>query len=117
MNPASLTNRHARHSLIAVILTVLTFCIGFAPIPLTAIPCYPTSVVCGVVALVTGLKALREIRASGEQGRWMALTGIILGAGTILAILVTVCLTLVAALALLPVLQDAINQLWRQVNP
>jgi hypothetical protein len=113
MNTHPATNRNALFSLIAMILTVLTFCIGLAPIPLSAIPCYPTSILCGIIALVTGLKALRQIHASGESGRWMAFIGIGGGAATILAVL---CATTVT-LALLPSLIGYLKQFWGQVNP
>lgn len=32
-----------------------------------------------LIAVVTGFLARREIRQTGEQGRWMATTGIVLG--------------------------------------
>jgi uncharacterized membrane protein HdeD (DUF308 family) len=112
-NPSFSTNRNAIYSLVAVILTVITFCIGLAPIPLTAIPCYPTSLVFGVVALVTGTRALRQIRASRENGRWMALTGVWLGALTMLAVVCATTLTL----ALLPSLFDYLKQAWGQIKP
>jgi uncharacterized membrane protein len=109
---APITNRNAIYSLVAVILTVIAFCIGFIPIPLTAIPCYPASLAFGGIALVTGLKALRQIRASGENGRWMALAGVWLGALTMLAV---VCATTVT-LALLPSFLEYLKQAWEQLS-
>jgi uncharacterized membrane protein HdeD (DUF308 family) len=110
---APATNRNALYSFVAVLLTVLTFCIGLAPIPLTAIPCYPTSIFFGIVALVTGLKALRQIRTSGEKGRWLALTGVWLGALTMLAIVCATTLTF----TLLPSFIEYLKQAWGQFKP
>lgn len=87
-------NRLAIYSLTAALLTILSFCIGFAPfLPLTAAVCYPAAVVLGVVSLVTGFRALRQMRVSGENGRWMALTGIWTGILVILAVLCATTLT------------------------
>lgn len=89
------TNRLAVYSLTAALLTLLSFCIGFAPfLPLTAGVCYPAAILLGVAALVSGFRALRQIRASGENGRWMALTGIWTGSLTILAVFCASTLTL-----------------------
>jgi uncharacterized membrane protein HdeD (DUF308 family) len=107
------TNRNALYSFVAVILTVLTFCVGIAPLPLTAIPCYPASLFFGIIALVAGLKALRQLRASGENGRWMALIGIWLGVLTMLAV---VCATTIT-LTLLPSLFDYLKHFWGQLKP
>jgi uncharacterized membrane protein HdeD (DUF308 family) len=110
---SSATNRNALYSFVAVILTVFTFCIGLAPLPLTAIPCYPASLFFGIIALVSGLKALRQLRTSGENGRWMALIGVWLGVLTMLAV---VCATTIT-LTLLPSLVDYLKQFWGQIKP
>ncbi len=90
-------NRLAVYSLVAALLTILSFCIGFAPfLPLTAGVCYPAAVFFGIVSIVTGFRALRQVRASGENGRWMALTGIWTGSLTILAVVCATTLTLIA---------------------
>ena len=81
------TNRLATYSLGAALLTVISFCIGFAPIPMTAPFCYPVAILLGSIALVTGFCALRQMRASGENGRWLALTGIGVGGLSILAVI------------------------------
>jgi FtsH-binding integral membrane protein len=81
------TNRIAIYSLGAALLTVISFCIGFAPIPMTAPFCYPTAVILGIVALVAGFRALKQMRTSGENGRWLALTGIGVGGVSILAVI------------------------------
>ncbi len=98
MVPADMsTNRLAVSSLVAALLTILSFCVGFAPfLPLTAGVCYPAAVFFGIVSIITGFRALREVRASGKNGRWMALTGIWTGSLTILAVVCAATLTLTA---------------------
>lgn len=110
MVPADMsTNRLAVSSLVAALLTILSFCIGFAPfLPLTAGVCYPAAVLFGIVSLVHGFRALRQVRASGEHGRWMALTGIWTGSLTILAVVCATTLTLTALFLGL----DYIQTLW-----
>jgi hypothetical protein len=91
---ASATNRLAIYSLLTALLTAFSFCIGAIPIlPMTAPFCYPAAIVLGIVALVTGTRALRQIRLSGERGRTLALLGIWVGALSILAVLCAVTLT------------------------
>ncbi len=92
-------NRHAAYSLIAALLTILSFCIGFAPfLPLTALICYPVAVILGIISHVTGFRALWQMRISGKSGRWMALAGIWVGSFTILAVLCATTLTLTTLL-------------------
>jgi hypothetical protein len=104
------TNRLAIVSLAAAILTVLSFCGGVAPIPLTGWFCFPGAIFLGLVALLTGLPALRQIRTRGERGRGMALIGAWLGGLTILATLCAIVLT-ISALAALSA------EIWKQVRP
>ena len=94
------TNRLAVASLVAAILTVLSFCGGVTPIPTTGWVCFPASILFGLAALLTGLRALRQIRASGERGRGMALAGAWLGGLTILATLCAITLTIIALTAI-----------------
>ena len=50
----------------------------------------------GIPAIVLGAMSLRQIRLSGEDGRGMATTGLVLGVvGTILSVLVAVFVALV----------------------
>jgi hypothetical protein len=51
------------------ILAILSLCAGFAPVPFTAILCYPASILLGVVAFVTGLSSMQQIRVSHEDGK------------------------------------------------
>ena len=101
MAETSHTNRLAIVSLVLTLLTLFSFCIGVSPIPLTAGVCYPAAILLGAAALLSGWMSLRQIRRSGERGRWMALSGVILGGLTILAVLCAVALTISAFAAFL----------------
>lgn len=101
------TNTLAVASLLAALLTVLSFCGGVAPIPLTGWVCFPAAIFFGLLALLTGVPALGQIRARGEAGRGMALIGAWTGGLTILATLCAITLSAVAVSAL-------INQIWQQ---
>jgi hypothetical protein len=107
------TNRLSLVSFLSAILTVLSFCIGFAPIPLTAWVCYPAAVLLGIVALASGFTSLRQVRASSEKGRAMALIGIWTG---VLSILAVICTTTLTVLALYYGL-DYFKTYWPQLNP
>ncbi len=101
------TNRFAFLSLVTAILTLLSFCIGVAPIPLTSLVCYPAGILLGLGALLTGFTALGQIRQTGQTGRWMAWTGIIMGAITLLAILCAITLVAISLPSLVPYLEQA----------
>jgi hypothetical protein len=73
------TNTQAVLSLIFGILTVLSFCVGAAPIPFTGYICFPLSFLCAMLALTFGTLALNRIRKRNEAGRLMAWAGIIIG--------------------------------------
>ncbi|HEY6074373.1 MAG TPA: hypothetical protein VIV15_13530 [Anaerolineales bacterium] len=94
--PAPPVNGRAVLSLAAALLTALSFCIGFAPIPLTALVCYPAAALSGIVSLLAGARALREIRASGEEGRVLALIGLWVSGITLAAVTCSVTLTALA---------------------
>jgi hypothetical protein len=79
------TNRLAVISMISAILTLGSFCIAVTPIPFTGWICYPTAAVLGLVALLSGLISLRQIRSNGGNGRAYALLGIWMGGLTTLA--------------------------------
>jgi predicted membrane protein len=102
------TNQLAIISLLSALLTIFSFCIGWAPfLPLTSLVCYPAAIFFGAVALISGIAALGRIRSSGESGRGMALTGASLGGLTILATICAVALTISAIAAI-------VNQFWTQ---
>jgi predicted membrane protein len=107
------TNRLALVSFFAAFLTVVSFCGGLAPLPLTAWVCYPLAILLGIVALVSGFTALRQVRASGEKGRAIALIGI--WAGT-LSILAVICATTLTVLVLYYGL-DYFKTSWPQFKP
>jgi hypothetical protein len=90
------TNRLSIISLSAAVLTVISFCLGVIPIPMTAAVCYPAAVLLGITALVTGFRALGQIRAGGERGRGMALVAIWTGGLAILAVVCAVTVTVTA---------------------
>jgi hypothetical protein len=92
---ATSTNRLAMASFSAAVLTLLSFCIGAAPIPLTGWVCYPVAILLGAAALLTGFRALRQLRSSGEKGRVLAVLGMWMGGLTILAVLCLTTLTIV----------------------
>ncbi len=99
-------NRQAVLSLFLSMLTFALFCIGFLPIPLSALICYPFAVMLGLAALFTGARALYQIRRNGGQGRVLAWIGLISGGSALIAVL---CFTTLA-ISLLPHLLDFFRQ-------
>ena len=100
------TNRLAIISLSSALLTLFSFCVGVAPIPLTGWVCFPLALLFGLVSLVSGIMALSHIRVNGENGRWMAFTGVILGG---LIIIATPCAILLTIYAVTAVIAQALN--------
>jgi hypothetical protein len=80
---------------------------------MTAWVCYPAAVLLGVIALVSGLSSLRQVRASGEKGRALAFIGIWAG---VLSILAVICATTFTVFALYYGL-DYLKTYWSQLNP
>ncbi len=78
-------NRNGVINMVAAILTLLSFCIAVAPIPLTGWVCYPAAFASGLISLLTGIVSLAQIRSSGEEGRSYAIIGITVGTLTILS--------------------------------
>ena len=107
------TNRLAILSFSAAFFTLGSFCVGLAPIPLTGWVCYPVAVVLGSAALLSGFRALRQVRASGEKGRALALIGMWTGILTILAVL---CFTTLS-FALVVYGADYLQRIWPQLRP
>ena len=106
-------NTRAVLSLLFAVLTVISFCVGVAPIPLTSLICYPAALLLGGIALWTGWSSLREVRQNGGRGRRLALVGMWTGGLTLLAVL---CFSAVA-IALAPTLFDLLRQAWTQLQP
>lgn len=109
-SPGLPTNRNSILSLVISLLTLISFCIGVAPIPLTSLVCYPAGILLGLAGLLTGFMALRQIRQTGQPGRWMAWTGIGMGGLSMLAILCAVTLVAIS----LPTLAQYLEQVWSQ---
>ena len=84
--PSVPTNRAALISTIAAILTLISFCTAVAPIPFTGYVCYPAAALLGLVALLTGIASLVQIRATRENGRALALIGVWTGGITLAAV-------------------------------
>jgi hypothetical protein len=72
-------NNQSILSLVFGILTILSFCTGLSPFPLTSIICFPTSFLLGILALAFGAISLNRIRKHNESGRPMAWIGIMIG--------------------------------------
>jgi hypothetical protein len=72
-------NRNAVISLIAAILPSISLWTAVAPVPFTGLLCYPAAAPLGLVALITGLNALRHMRSIGENGRMLATIGVGVG--------------------------------------
>jgi hypothetical protein len=102
-------NTSARFSLIAALLTLVFFCIGFAPfLPMTALVCYPAAFLSGLFALFSGLRGLRQ-----PASHWMAWTGILTGGLVILAVMVFTTLTVL----LVPTLAQGLADFWQSLWP
>ena len=91
------TNRFAIFSLIASIFTVLSFCIGLSPILFSSLICYPTAVITGVTALITGLISIHQIRRNGENGRGFGLIGAWTGG---LMVITTLCAAIIGVVSI-----------------
>jgi hypothetical protein len=102
-------NNPARLSLIAAILTVSFFCVGFAPfLPMTALVCYPAAFVSALFSLTSGLLGLRK-----PSTRWMAWTGIVTGLVVLVAVIAFTTLTALLA----PVVFESLREIWQTVQP
>lgn len=91
---------------------MFSFCAGAAPIPLSALVCYPSALILGGFALISGMRALRQIRSSGENGRILALFGAWMGLFTILAVLCASALTYLALVYGVEAIQPLLQRLW-----
>ena len=107
--PIQPNNRTAVISLIAALLTVVSFCTAVAPIPFTGYVCYPAAVLLGLIAFVTGVTSLGQIRATKAGGRPYALIGVWIGG---IAVLATLCATALGFL-LFPRIMGLIHQYLR----
>jgi hypothetical protein len=85
INPPA--NNHSILSLVFGILTILSFCTGMIPFPLTSLICFPSSFLFGILALVFGTISLNRIHRQNESGSPMAWIGIILGGVVFLCVI------------------------------
>jgi len=106
-------NRKALISFLAAVLALLALCIGLLPIPFTVIICYPPGIILGIISLVYGVIALREIRESGKRGRRLALAAIWSGGFMLLA---AVCMV-TAGILIFPRFMDVVRESWNQLRP
>jgi len=81
------TNRNAVLSSIAAALTIVSFCLGVAPIPFTDFICYSITLLFAMIALALGFTSLLQIRQRGESGHVLAWIGISVGGLTMLTVL------------------------------
>jgi len=110
--PLPVTNRAATGSLVYAILTLVSFCVGFSPLPFTSLICYPASLILACLAVTSGFTALRQIRRDGGAGRSLAWIGICLGGLTIAAVL---CIGTLAAF-FYPRVLDLMPYNWSQIR-
>ena len=103
----TLTSRKAITSFVAGLLTMVAICLAVIPVPLTGLVCFPAAAVLGAVAIVTGMKAMRETRSAGGRGKTLAVLGLAMGGAALLAAL---CGALVAV-TVWPRLAEAIRLL------
>ena len=102
-NGPTLTNGKALLSVVAAAAAILCFCGGVAPIPLTALVCFPLTGIFGLIAISAGIAGLHGTRMGSEQGHNLALAGMGLGG---VAVLAALCMT-ISGVALIRILIDA----------
>jgi len=86
------TNKQSIFSLVFGILTIVFFCMGWLPFPLTGTICFPVSVLFGILALLFGVISLHQIRRHNHSGRPMAWLGIVIGGFVFVCVLCVVIL-------------------------
>ena len=102
-------NRKSIIGFIAALIAFLALCAGLLPLPFTILLCYPPGIILGIVALVSGIRAQREIRQSNESGRMLSIIAVWVGSITIIAAL---CM-ITAGVLLYPYISKFIQQLWQ----
>ncbi|HEY9152441.1 MAG TPA: DUF4190 domain-containing protein [Anaerolineales bacterium] len=105
-------NRNAVISFTAGALTIVSFCLGVAPIPFTDAICYSISLLLAMIALITGFASLLQIRQSRESGRVLAWIGISIGGLTVVAVLCIITLIVL----FFPSLEHDLQQIWIQLR-
>ena len=110
--PISTFNRRALISFGISILAIISLCAGFAPIPFTAIVCYPASILLGIVGFVMGISSVRQIRINQEDGKTFAWISIWAGG---FVILMTICFITLGIL-FWPYISEFFQQIWQQMH-
>ena len=105
-------NRKAIIGFIIAMLALLALCAGLLPVPFTILICYPPGIIFGIISLVLGIQAQREIRQRNENGRVLAAISVWAGGITII---VALCL-ITAGILLYPYISKFIQQVWQQIN-
>ena len=95
------------------LLAILALCAGLLPIPLTLLICYPPGLVSGIVSLVLGVIALRELRSDGKNGQTYAWFAAWVGGLTVVGI---VCLA-ATSITLYPYLSNFVQQTMQNLRP
>ncbi len=93
-------------SLVTGILGLVSMCLSI--IPILGWFCIAAGSLLSIAALVTGFIGMNKIKQTGEKGRGMAITGIVLGALGVLGICVVVILNIAAP--------SILNQFLNNVN-
>jgi hypothetical protein len=101
ITPSPVRNKHSIISLTLGMLTVISLCVGLAPLPGTGLVCLPAGMLFGLLALVLGFVALNRIKKHDQTGHSMAWTGIVIGGAVLLCIL-CLMLTFVSVIVLAP---------------
>jgi hypothetical protein len=83
----SAINKQAIVSVVFAVLTILSFCTGWLPIPFTGFICFPISFLSAVLALIFGIISLIQIRRLNESGHHYAWSGIVIGGFVFVCIL------------------------------
>jgi len=110
--PISPFNRKSILGFIAALIAFLALCTGLLPLPFTVLLCYPPGIILGIVALILGLQAQREIRQRNESGQFLAVIAAWAGAITIIA---TLCVITTGVL-LYPYVSHFVQQAWQRIN-
>lgn len=108
-SPSTRTNVLSIISLAAGILGFLGICLGI--IPFFGWVCSGIGGLFGVVALVTGLIGMNQVRKDAGKGKGMAIAGIVLGALTVLGICLSVIITLLG-----PAISNTFTQIMNSLN-
>jgi hypothetical protein len=103
--PATKTNSLSVVSLITGIVGFISMCLGV--IPFLGWVCYGISGLAAIAALITGFIGINKMKASGEKGRGMAITGIVFGALGLLG----VCVMIIISVALGPVIGNVFSSI------